>query len=204
MTKKNVYKRVIKLYYPALMVFLVFTFANNLLIGLMQNFCIDLLLYNLLWLFLAIQTTFAYVRIKEIETQDYSIKPFISDCIDVAIAVIVCAAIGSTYRETAYHELRSYLILSIPFMILAINQFAWFIMVRLFDIPAIFRICILFLGMLIISIFEIVHHDVWNLIAIVSMIVLLGVLRAINKAPRHFETMTTNIWTFMKNKFKWM
>ena len=67
MTKKNVYKRVIKIYYPALMLFLVFTFANNLLIGVIQNCSLDLLMYNFIWLFLVIQTTFAYVRIKEIE-----------------------------------------------------------------------------------------------------------------------------------------
>ena len=167
MAKKNVYKRVIKIYYPALMLFLVFTFANNLLIGVIQNFSVGLLLYNILWLFLVIQTTFAYVRIKEIEPENYSVKPFISDCIDVTIAIFVCAAIGSTYRGCGYHELKSYLILTIPFIILAINQFTWFYMIREFDIPAIFRICILFVGMVAISVCEIVHHSIWNLVAVV-------------------------------------
>ena len=192
MTKKNVYKRVIKIYYPALMLFLVFTFANNLLIGVIQNCSLDLLMYNFIWLFLVIQTTFAYVRIKEIEPEKYSAKPFISDCLDVTIAIFVCAAIGSTYTGGEYHELKSYLILTIPFIILAVNQFTWFYMLREFDIPAIFRICILFVGMLLITIIESVQHSVWNLVAIVCIIVLCGILRAINKAPRHFDILASN------------
>lgn len=49
-------KKVVDIYYTALMTFLVFTFADHLLQGLIQSFCIDLFLYAIMWLSLVLQT----------------------------------------------------------------------------------------------------------------------------------------------------
>lgn len=193
-------KRLVDLYYTALMTFLVFTFADHLLQGLIQSFCIDLFLYALMWLSLVLQTTFAYVHIRNVDLQNYPVKALVSDCLDIAIAIYVCAAIGSTYNANGYCELSDYRHLSIPFLILSINQFSWFVMVREFNVPAIFRICILFLGMTAITVSESFIHSFWNLVAVVSLIVLLGMLRAINKAPKLFDQMVTRLWGFVKRK----
>lgn len=184
-----------RLYYPALMTFLVFTFANNLLQGLIHGFCFDLLLYTIMWLFLVLQTTFAYVHIDKIKSGDYTVKAFISDSIDVGIAIYVCAAIGSTYNGNVYSELAHYQHLSVPFLILAINQFLWFVIVKEFNIPAIFRISILFFGMLAVTISEWICHSFWNLVIVVILIVSLGILRAIDKAPKSFEQLAVKIWS---------
>lgn len=186
--------------YPAFVTFFVFTFADNLLRGLSHNFSIELLLYVLLWLSLAFQATIGYIRIRNVEREKYTIQALISDCIDLLLAIYVCASIGGTYGSQGYNELTSYAHISIPFLLLSVNQFSWFVMIRLFDVPAIFRISILFFGMLAITISEEVHHSIWNLVAVVCVIVLCGILRAINRAPRHFETIATNIWTFVKKK----
>ncbi len=193
-------KRLVDLYYTALMTFLVFTFADHLLQGLIQCFCIDLFLYGLMWFSLVLQTTFAYVRIRNVDIQKYPVKALVFDCLDIAIAIYVCAAIGSTYNADGYCELGNYLHLSVPFLILSINQFLWFVMVREFNVPAIFRICILFIGMTTITITECVCHSFWNLVAVVSLIVFLGIMRAINKAPNLFDKVVTGLWGFVKRK----
>lgn len=193
-------KQIIDLYYPALMLFLVFTFADNLLRGIIQCFSLELLLFIIMWLFLTIQTTFAYIRLKDINSKEYPTGALLSDCLEIIIAIYVCAAIGSVYSRGETHELRSYLHLSIPFVILSINQFTWFIIVRKFDIPAIFRICILFCGMIAVSISELINHSFWNLLIIVGLIVLLGILRAIDKAPKPFSKLATRLWTTVKKK----
>lgn len=190
-------KNIVRLYYPTLMTFLVFTFADNLLQGLIHSFCIDMLLYTIMWIFLVLQATFAYVHIEKIKAENYTIAAFLSDSIDVGIAVYVCAAIGSTYSANGYSELSHYQHLSVPFLILAINQFSWFVIVKEFNVPAIFRICILFFGMLAVTISECIHHSFWNLLAVVVLIVLLGILRAIDKAPNSFKGMAKSLWRFV-------
>ena len=187
-------KNLVRLYYTALMTFLVFTFADKLLQGLIHSPCVDLLLYTMMWVFLIIQATFAYVHIEEIKQEDYTLMAFISDSIDIVIAIYVCAAIGSTYNENTYTELAHYQHLSIPFIILAINQFSWFVMVKEFNAPAIFRVNILFWGMLAVTISESLYHSSWNLFAIVLLIVLLGILRALDKAPSSFDSMAKRLW----------
>lgn len=192
------FKKLMNVFYTALMIFLVFTFAWKLLQGLINNFNIDFVLYTLMWLFLVMQTTFAYVHIMKITPEDYTISAFISDCTDIGIAIYVCAAIGSTYNDNAYTELAHYQHISIPFIILAINQFSWFVMVKEYNVPAIFRINILFWGMSAVTISESLHHSFWNLVAIVALIVLLGILRAINKAPYSFNWIAKKLWGFVK------
>lgn len=194
-------KRIIYLYYPALMLFLVFTFANSLLRGIIQHFSIELFLYIILWVFLTIQTTFAYTRIKNVKPENYPTKALLSDCLDILIAVYVCAAISGVYGGSENNELGSYLHLSIPFLILSINQFFWFVIVRDFDVPAIFRICILFIGMLAVSVSELLCHSLWNLVVIVALIVFLGILRAVDKAPKFFTEKVIKVWEMKKKKY---
>lgn len=192
-------KRIIYLYYPALMIFLVYTFAVRLLREIFQNPSVELVLYIVLWLFLTIQTTFAYIRIKNVPPQQYPMQALLSDCTDIIIAIYVCAAIGGI-GQGSNHIMNTYLHLSIPFLILSVNQFCWFVIVRNFDIPAIFRICILFVGMLAVTISEGIYHSFWNLVVIVFLIVSLGILRAIDKAPNSFERKVTNIWQAAKKR----
>ena len=153
-----------------------------------------------MWLFLVIQTIFAYVHIQKIKPEDYTIAAFISDSIDILVAIYVCAAIGTTYRANAYCELTNYIHLSAPFIVLAINQFSWYIIVKEFNAPAIFRISILFFGMVAATISESLNHSFLNLVVVVSLIVLLGILRAINKSPRLFTKVVTKIWEHVKVK----
>lgn len=199
--EKNKTKLIVNLYYPALMLFLVYTFADGLLRGIIQNYTIELLLYLFMWIFLTVQTTFAYIRIKNVDPKDYSTMALLSDCLDILIAVYVCAAMGGMYGINENNELSSYLHLSVPFLILSVNQFSWFVMVKKFDIPAIFRISILFFGMLAISVSELICHSFWNLFAVSFLIVLLGILRAINKAPGKFGDIVTRIWYEVKRRW---
>lgn len=181
------------------MIFLVYTFAVRLLREIFQNPSVELVLYIVLWLFLTIQTTFAYIRIKNVPPQQYPMQALLSDCTDIIIAIYVCAAIGGI-GQGSNHIMNTYLHLSIPFLILSVNQFCWFVIVRNFDIPAIFRICILFVGMLAVTISEGICHSFWNLVVIVFLIVSLGILRAIDKAPNSFERKVTTIWQAAKKR----
>lgn len=192
-------KIIVYLYYPAFMVFLVYTFAVYLLREIFQEPSMELFLYIILWLFLTIQTTFAYIRIINVPPKQYPIQALLSDCTDIIIAVYVCVAIGGIGKGSNY-IMNSYLHLSIPFLILSVNQFCWFVIVRNFDIPAIFRICILFVGMLAVTISEGIYHSFWNVVVIVFLIVSLGILRAIDKAPNSFEREVTNIWQAAKKR----
>lgn len=194
-------KKIVDLYYPTLMTFLVFAFADNLLRGIIHDFSIELLLYAIMWLFLVIQTTYAYIRIKEVDPLKYPTKALVSDCLDILIAIYVCSAIGGVFGRSEGNELSSYLHLSVPFLILSVNQFFWFVMVKKFDIPAVFRICILFFGMLAITVSELICHSFWNLFAVSFLIVLLGILRAINKAPGKFGDTITKIWYEVKRRW---
>ena len=195
------FQKLIKAFYVPLLVFLMFTFAWKLLQGLINCFCIDLVLYTLMWLFLVIQTIFAYVHIMNIKPEEYTILAFISDSIDMLVATYVCAAIGSTYNANVYTELTNYIHLSAPFIVLALNQFSWYVVVKEFNVPALFRICILFFGMLAVTISECINHSFWNLVVVVVLIVLLGILRAIDKSPQRFTNVVTNTWKRVKAKY---
>lgn len=196
-------KRIFDLYYPSLMTFLVFTFADNLLRGIIQSFSVELLLYTIMWIFLVIQTTFAYIHIKNVNPANYPTKAMVSDCLDIVIAIYVCAAIGGVYGRYEGGGMISYLHLSIPFLFYSINQFVWFVVVREFNVHAIFRISILFCGMLVVSVSEAICHNFWNLVAVVALIVLLGILRAIDKSPKVFSCIVTKMWNHTKNKLKY-
>lgn len=156
-------KRIIKLYYAALMTFLVFTVANDLLKGIFVDYHIEYTLYLIFWIALVIQTTYAYKHIMAIKPKRYKALILVSDCIDVVIEVFVCAVISSTFRENEIHELADYRLLSIPFMILAVNQICWYIGVSEKNQRAITRLIILFVGMLSVTILESICHCIFNL-----------------------------------------
>lgn len=137
-------KRIIKLYYTALMTFLVFTFANDLLGRVITKGHIEHVLYLIFWVALVIQTTFAYKHIMAIKPKKYKMLILISDCIDVVIEIFVCAVISSTYGKNGHQELADNRLLSIPFMILAVNQICWYIGVHERNWRAIIRLIILF------------------------------------------------------------
>lgn len=196
-------KRIIDKYYTALMVFLVFTFADHLLQGIIQKPSIELALYILLWITLTIQATYSYICIRGVKPENYSKKALLSDCLDIAVAVYVCAAISCVYVGDNSLGLKSFLHLSIPFFVLSINQFSWFAMVKDFNIPAIFRIVILFCGMTAVSISELICHGLWNLAFIVCLIVALGIMKPIDKAPKFFGKMATRIWIFVRRKLNY-
>lgn len=193
------YQRVIKVYYTALMTFLVFTFAQKLLTECIGGFCMNNLLYVIMWLSMVVQTTFAYVHIRNIE--NYSKWALVSDCIDVLAELYVCVAIMCIYNG----DICNFMHLSIPFMIIEINQFVWFVLVREFNPAAVARIGLLFSGMLGVTISEAVNHCQGNLYAIVALMVLICVLRAINKVPQCIADLITKIWHNVKrykNKLK--
>lgn len=172
-------KIIIKLYYTALMTFLVFTVANDLLKGIFVDNHIEYALYLIFWFALVIQTTFAYRHIMAIEENNYTVKVLISDCIDVIIEIFVCSVIGSTYRANSYCELEDYRLLSIPFMVLAINQLYWFASVKEDNHRAVGRLIVLFVGMLAVTISESIYHTIWNLAAFVLVHALaMAILRA--------------------------
>lgn len=194
--KKNI-RDIANLYYTSLMTFLVFTFADKLLQGLIHSFCIELLLYTFMWLALVVQTTLAYTHINDVKLEYYTIKALLCGSADIGAAIYVCAAIGSTYNSNIYSELNSYCHLSIPFFILSITQFLWFLSIREFNVPALFRISILFFGMLVITISECIHHNFCNLLAVAVLIVLLCILRAVNKVPGPFKGMADRLWRYV-------
>ncbi len=195
------YKQLINLYYTALMTFLVFTFANDLLQGLFKDLCIELVLYVILLFSIIVQTTFAYIHIMDIEKDNYPIFALVSDFIDIGLSVYICAVIGSTYNTTdKYVEISSYLHFSIPFLVLSVNQFCWYVFVNEFNSAAILRLLILFLGMLSVSISEGVCHTIWNLIIIIIVqSVAMMILRIINKSPNRFTIMIQPIWEKIVN-----
>ena len=50
------------------------------------------------------------------------------------------------------------------------------------------------------SISELINHSFLNLLIVVGLIVLLGILRAIDKAPKPFSKLATRLWTTVKKK----
>ena len=119
--KKIGYPGLINVYYKALMIFLVFTAANDIVKGLISGFRIELLLYLLLWISMIIQTTFAYKHITVV-FKNYKFLAFFSDCIDIGIFIYVCAAVSKTCTVEGFKDMDTYWHISIPFLILSFNQ----------------------------------------------------------------------------------
>lgn len=182
-------KKIIELYYTALMTFLVFTIANDLLRGIFAEIRIEYALYLIFWVALVIQTTFAYRHIMAIDENNYTVKVLISDCIDIVIEIFVCAVIGSTYGTNGYHELTDYRLLSIPFIVLAINQMYWYASVNENNNRATGRLIVLLVGMLAVTISESICHSIWNLAAFVIVHVLaMAILRAWDETRKTDKT----------------
>lgn len=191
----------INVYYTALMIFLVFTAANDLFSGLINHFRWRLILYVLLWSSMVIQTAFAYKHIKEIPPKNYNILAFISDSIDICIFIFVCTAIGYTYKADAEEvkDMSTYWYISIPFLILSVNQFCWYVVVQERNMKAVFRLILLFVVMLAATILDIWFHNSWLLLGIVvgNATIMVG-LRAKNKAPEAFVNKLNAWWEKLK------
>ena len=168
------------------MTFLVFTFANDLLRSVIVDGSIEHVLYLIFWIALVIQTTYAYRHIMNIKRKKYTALILVSDCIDVVIEIFVCAVINTTYKQNGYHEWVDYRLLSIPFMVLAINQICWYIGVGEKNPRAIIRLIILFVGMLTVTIFESIDHNIYNLAIFVIVHALsMAILRAFDETRQN-------------------
>ena len=188
-------KQLIDKYYTALMLYLVFTFADKLLHGLINNIGnFELWLYTIMWLSLVVRTALAYKHIMAIKEKVYSTRALVSDCIDISISIFICAAIGSTFKEGGYKSMDNYLYLSLPFLLLSINQFVWYIIVREYNSRAIFQLLIFFIGMLAASIFECLYHGVWCLIFLAVWQFLMFAFRKFGKAPNLFARAVKPMW----------
>lgn len=175
-------KKIIKLFYTALMTFLVFTFANDLLRRVIEDSRTEYILYLVFWVALVIQTTFAYRHIMAIRPEKYKVLILVSDCIDVVIEIFVCAVITSTYNSNNYHDMTDYRLLSIPFMLLALNQMFWYSGVNERNIRAIIRLIILFVGMLTVTVLESICHSIYNLaIFVIVHALAMAILRAFDE-----------------------
>lgn len=183
------YPEIINVFYTALMIFLVFTAATDIVKGLIGEFHVKLLLYLLLWMSMVIQTTFAYKHIKLV-SDNYGSLAFLSDCVDIGIFIYVCAAIGGTYDNTTkvFTDLDTYWHISIPFLILSFNQLCWYIFVKeKRKSAAVIRLILLFAVMLTTTILDETHHNIWMLATIVGgNFFIMVVLRAIDWAPKCF------------------
>lgn len=193
------HKLLIDKYYTALMLYLVYTFADKLLQGLISKICcLDLWIYTILWASLVIQTTFAYKHIMAIKKEAYTTWALVSDCIDISFSLFICAVISSTFRSGDYKELDNYILLYIPFMLMAINQFVWYVIVREFNSRALFQLLMFFLGILTVMVSECLCHGFWNLIFLVSWHVFwMAVFRWKCKAPKSFTKAIKPIWNDM-------
>lgn len=188
--EKTLTKRIIGFFYPAMMVFFVFTLADNLLKKLVFDFSIETLLYVVLWFFTVIQLTYARIRGIEWEDRDYPVGALLMELVDVLCAVYLCSMLGG-YKET---PLSSYLHITGPYIGVSIAQFFWFVFMRSFDIPAMMRLLILFVGMIAISISELLCHNIWNLVAVIILITILAILRVWNKAPSKIQDKIQTVW----------
>lgn len=194
------YPELINVYYTALMIFLVFTAANDLVKGLIGGFSIELLLYLLLWLSMVIQTTFAYKHIKEIPPKKYNKWAFASDSLDICIFIYVCALIGQTCTADKFIDLETYRHISIPFLILSVNQFCWYVLVREKEYAAaVCRLILLFIVMLTATILDRWFHGFCLLLIIVcGNFGIMVILRAINRVPDCIERMFRKWWGNVK------
>lgn len=200
----------INVYYTALMIFLVFTAGNDIFKGIQKDFHWELIFYLFLWLSMVIQTTFAYKHIKEIPPKNYNMLAFISDSIDICIFIFVCAAIGNTYKADSeeFKDMSTYWYISIPFLILSINQFFWYMFVREKKFAAaVLRLILLFAVMLTVTILDVWFHNSWLLLGILvgNATIMVG-LRAGNKAPKSFEDKIKGCWKKVKKTavVKWL
>ncbi len=185
--KKTGFPKLINVLYAALLVFLVFTAANDLVKGIIKEFHVELMLYIVLWVSMVIQTIFAYKHIRDV-AYNYKSLAFLSDCFDIALFIYVCAAIGSTCTDRGFDDLESYRHISIPFLILSFNQLCWYIFVKeKRKSAAVLRLILLFAVMLTATLFEPTFHTIWMLATIVGgNFLIMVVFRAIDWAPKCF------------------
>ena len=187
---KEVPYRIFQLYYPSLMTFIIFTLADVLLQNLMTSYSLENFLYIFLCVFIAVHLTGSYLRIDDWSRERYPMSALISDCVDILIAIYICSSIARYSKTT---DEISYLHLSIPFFLVSINQFWWFVFMRKFDTPALLRISILFFSMATISIIESNIHTKYSLVAIVAVIIILACFMIWDKSPKWFDTLSIRL-----------
>lgn len=199
----------INVYYTALMIFLVFTAANDIFKGILNDFYWELILYLVLWLSMVMQTTFAYKHIKEIPPKNYNNYAFLSDILDICLFIYVCTAIGNTYNALTekFEDMPTYRRISIPFLILSVNQFCWYVVVQERNMKAVFRLILLFVVMLTATILDIWFHNIVTLGIIVGgNFVIMVFLRWIEYTPKAFENKLNDWWKKLKKTkaIKWV
>lgn len=194
------YPELINVYYTALMIFLVFTAGNNLVKGLSDGIHIEWGLYVLLWGSMVIQTTFAYKHIKEIPPKKYNKWAFASDCLDICIFIYVCYMIGQTCVADKFIDLDTYRHISIPFLILSVNQFCWYVLVREKEYAsAVFRLVLLFIVMLTVTILDrLCHCSLWLYIIVIGNVFIMVYLRTTKWVPNCIEKMFRKWWGIVK------
>ncbi len=182
------FPEIINVLYSALIIFLVFTAATDLVKGIIMEFHVELLLYVILWISMVIQTLFAYKHIRDV-SDNYESLAFLSDCIDICIFIYVCASISTTCKTNGFNDLDTYWHISIPFLILSFNQLCWYIFVKeKKKSSAVLRLILLFAVMLTTTILDKTCHDVWLLAAnIGGNFLIMVILRAIDWAPKCFR-----------------
>ena len=163
------------------MTFLVITFANGLLQKVIEYGSTEYVLYLIFWIALVIQTTYAYRHIMAIKQKRYKALVLVSDCLDVLVEVFVCVVIN-TYTSNGYHGLEDYRLLSIPFMVLAVNQICWYIGIQEKNQRAIIRPILLLVGMLMVTILESIEHSIYNLaFFVITHALSMAILRAFDE-----------------------
>lgn len=190
-------REIFNVYFPGLIMFTVFSFANELLKKLVFSYSLETMLLTILWIALIIQITYAYTRglkYKDVRRPDLAV---IASGLEIICVIYMCSIMGG-YENTV---MPNYLHLTVPFIGIVFSQFTWFVFVRSFDVPALFRLSFLFMGMVVVSIVEKCSHNIWNLVAIDVLIVFLGILRMVNKAPSLFTKIVTKIWVKIKSKY---
>lgn len=200
-SNQNKTYRIFDLYYPALMTFIVFTIAENLMQNVLANCSLENVLLIVLCVFIAIHLTGSYLRIDDWSQDWYPISALISDCLDIMIAIYICSAIVRYSRSA---DDISYLHLSIPLLIVSINQFWWFVFMRKFDKPALLRISVLFIGMVCVTCVEVYEHSVCNLVTIVVVIAILACLMIWDKSPKWFDKLAIHLRKTISGRFHYV
>lgn len=187
-------KKIFEVYFPGVMMFAMFSFANDILKKLVFHFSYEILLFSILWVLLIFHITSAYTRgLRYIKTEKHTLV-LLAGLFEIMCAIYMCSIMAG-YENTV---MPNYLHITVPFIGIVFSQFFWFILARIFDVPALFRLFVLFIGMLFISVFELISHNLWNLVVIIILLFFLVLLRQINKSPQFFYTFATHLFVLAR------
>lgn len=185
---KKVYK-VFQLYYPALITFIVLTDLGDLLKNTLKKPSLENILLVLLCICISIYLTGSWLRV--VDRKEYPFEALLLDFLNILCVIYICS-VSVQYSRTGAEI--SYLHLSIPFLIVSVSRFFWFVFMHKIDKPALLRICILFVSMLSVSCIELFTHSQYSLVAIVFIIALLAVFMLWGWSPREFNDWVEYLW----------